>query len=167
MQSNVVEAIEDGFSQAGFTTLKFNFRGVGGSTGHYADGIGEAADVLAACSFLKGRIGKDERFVLAGYSFGAWVAGMAVSEIDGPVDLFLVAYPFSTYSPEGLNAFKGRIYFVGGSYDDISPVDDLRSFYNDLECEKYLKILPSSHFFNGLEREIADFVVESFGREKG
>jgi uncharacterized protein len=167
MRNGVVEAIEDGFSRVGFTTLKFNFRGVGSSTGRYADGVGETADVLAACSFLKGRMSKDERFVLAGYSFGAWVSGMAVLGIDGPVDLFLVAYPFSVYPPEGLNSFTGRIYLVGGSYDDVSPVDDLLSFYKGLECEKYLKIMPSSHFFDGREKEIAGFIVDSFGDGKG
>jgi uncharacterized protein len=166
MENGVVNAIEDGFHEVGFTTLKFNFRGVGGSTGRYADGVGETTDVLAACSVIKERAGKDERFVLAGYSFGAWVAGMAVAGVGQAVDLFLVAYPFSAYSPEGLGSFRGRIHLVGGSSDEISPVDDLLSFYKGLECEKYLKIIPSTHFFDGREREISEFVVESLDEGK-
>jgi len=40
MQNNVVSALEQGFFRAGFSTLKFNFRGVGGSSGEYDEGAG-------------------------------------------------------------------------------------------------------------------------------
>jgi uncharacterized protein len=167
MDNSVVEAIEDGFYHAGFTTLKFNFRGVGGSTGRYGEGIGETADVLAACAFLEGNLGKDEALVLAGYSFGAWVSANAIPRISRKVDLFLVAYPFSAYAPPDLESVEGRVALVGGSLDDISPVDDLLSFYKRLQCEKYLKIVPSSHFFDGCEKDISDFVVAMFGENEG
>ncbi|HBE45275.1 MAG TPA: hypothetical protein DDW17_07480, partial [Deltaproteobacteria bacterium] len=41
MFNNVVDALEQGFSAKGFTTLKFNFRGVGKSEGVYDEGKGE------------------------------------------------------------------------------------------------------------------------------
>jgi uncharacterized protein len=167
MHNSVVEATEDGFSRAGFTTLTFNFRGVGGSTGRYGDGVGEADDVLAAIAFLEENLGKDTTLVLAGYSFGAWVSAMVVPRISRKVALFLVAYPFSAYAPPDLESFEGRVALVGGSRDDISPVDDLLSFYKGLYCEKYLKIIPSSHFFDGCEKDISDFVVATFGESKG
>jgi uncharacterized protein len=167
MDNSVVEAIEDGFSRAGFTTLKFNFRGVGGSTGRHSEGVGETADVLAACAFLEDKLGKDELLALAGYSFGAWVSANGILRISRYVDLFLVAYPFSAYAPPDLEAFQGRIVLVGGSRDDISPVDDLLSFYKGLECEKHLKIVPSSHFFDGCEKDISDFVVDIYGESEG
>lgn len=167
MQNSIVEAIEEGFYRSGFSTLRFNFRGVGGSTGHYDDGNGETSDLVAACSFLRGRVKEGKRFVVAGYSFGAWVSARALAEIGDQVDLFLVAYPFSAYPADKLLAFRGRIYLVGGSLDDVSPLDDLLSFYKKLNCEKYLKVIPSSHFFDGREKEILDFVLENFGKEKG
>ena len=83
------------------------------------------------------------------------------------VDLFLVAYPFSAYSPGELSSFRGRIYLVGGSGDEIAPVDDLLSFYKNLRCEKYLKIIPCSHFFEGREGEISDFILVHFGEKEG
>ncbi len=54
MWNDVVDAMEEGFSKAGFTTLRFNFRGVGSSTGRYDGGVGETEDLVAACQFLKG-----------------------------------------------------------------------------------------------------------------
>jgi uncharacterized protein len=167
MSNSVVEAIEDGFHRAGFATLKFNFRGVGASTGHYGEGIGETEDLLAACAFLMERLGDCERWVLAGYSFGAWVSGMAVPHVGDLTDLFLVAYPFSAYEPGDLVYFRGRTCLVGGAYDDISPVDDLLAFYKKLQGDKSLKIVPTSHFFEGREDEIVDFVVSTYGEEKG
>jgi len=46
MDNPVVKAIAKAFQQKGYTTLRFNFRGVGGSQGSYADGIGEMDDVF-------------------------------------------------------------------------------------------------------------------------
>ncbi len=167
MENGVVRAIEEGFHRAGFTTLRFNFRGVGRSSGRFGDGVGETEDVLGAYRFLKDRLGEKEPVILAGYSFGAWVSGMAASRISQPVDLLFVAYPFSAYSPGEPGSFEGRLYLVGGSHDEIGPVDDLLSFYKALRCEKYLKIVPCSHFFEGREDEITDFILARFGQREG
>ncbi len=94
MHNNVVESIEEGFVLSGFSTLRFNFRGVGYSEGTYDEGNGEIRDVVAACTFMRNLIDHEGRLVLAGYSFGAWVASRAAGDIQGLEDLFLVAYPF-------------------------------------------------------------------------
>ncbi len=189
MWNNVVDAIESGFSRVGFSTLRFNFRGVGGSTGRYGEGEGEVRDAAAAYGFMKERLGLDAEVVLAGYSFGAWIAakvgagqlsGLAspatysagtrqakLAEPPPPSALFLVAYPFAYYDAEELRRFTGRIYLVGGSLDDISPLNKLMDFYRGTKAEKYLKVLPSSHFFEGREKEIADFIIENFTPEAG
>jgi len=163
MQNNVVEALEEGFALSGMSTLKFNFRGVGASDGVYDEGNGEVADTIAACGFMTDFLSSGARLVLSGYSFGAWVAARAAAHAQGLEDLVLVAYPFSIYDSSELKAYKGRIYLVGGSLDDISPLDPLLSVYRDLQAEKWLKVLPSSHFFSGVERELRDFVHHMFG----
>ena len=167
MWNGVVGAIEQGFSKAGFTTLRFNFRGVGRSTGHYDEGVGETADLAAACQFLKGSMAQGGRFVIAGYSFGAWISSQAPARVDGVTDLFLVAFPFSSYPDGEIRSFSGGIYLVGGSSDDISPLDDLLSLHRDLKGEKHLKVIPSSHFFEGHEEEISAFILECFQEEEG
>ena len=163
MYNNVVEAIEEGFVLSGLSTLRFNFRGVGDSEGAYDEGNGEIRDTIAACTFMSNLLDSGGRLVLAGYSFGAWVASRAAGHIQGLKDLFLVAYPFSRYEPAELRAFEGRLYFVGGSLDDVSPLDQLLSLYQEVQTEKWLKVVPSSHFFPGLEHEIRDFVRQMFG----
>ncbi len=46
MHNNVVEAIRDIFALHNYTTLRFNFRGAGNSTGSYDEGRGEQEDIL-------------------------------------------------------------------------------------------------------------------------
>jgi uncharacterized protein len=162
MENNVVGAMEEGFSKAGFTTVKFNFRGIGDSTGQYGGGEGEIADVVAACHFIEEMTPDSGRAVLAGYSFGAWVSVRASTRLPFFTDLFLVALPFSMGGSDGIATFPGRTCFIGGSRDDVSPVKDLLRFYRGLRGEKCLKVIPSSHLFEGREAEISAFVLEVF-----
>jgi uncharacterized protein len=162
MWNSVVEAMENGFCRAGFFTLKFNFRGAGVSSGAYDGGRGEALDVMAAFQFLKQSIPTGGRIVLAGYSFGAWVACRALEQIEEPVDLFLVAYPFSVYGSGKLDVFRGKACLVAGSHDEISPLQSLLTFYQGWEAEKFLKVIPTSHFFHGKEKELEGFIFERF-----
>ena len=78
MDNAVVLTIARAFHKKGFTTLRFNFRGVGRSQGGFDNGKGEVDDVRSALAYLE-----DEGFtenILAGYSFGARMNAMAVSE---------------------------------------------------------------------------------------
>ncbi len=161
MYNNVVGAVEEGFSTLGFTTLRFNFRGAGGSDGVYDEGVGEVDDLLAALRFLKGYLQKGAQIILAGYSFGAWICSKAAIRAGGIDSMFLVAYPFAFYGTDELRAFPGKICFVGGSYDDIGPMNDLLAFYASLpQVEKNLKIIPTFHSFAGKEQEIVEFIGE-------
>jgi alpha/beta superfamily hydrolase len=164
MYNNIVEAIEEGFSGKGFSTLRFNFRGVGGSGGSYDENVGEVRDVLSALSFLRESLAPNAFIMLAGYSFGAWMCARAATQVREPKieGLFLVGYPFSFSPGEELKTFGGKIYLVGGILDEIAPMDDLIRVYKDLPMnEKYLKIVSADHFYAGREREIIEFIQES------
>lgn len=168
MHNNVVGAIEEGFSRQGYTTLIFNFRGVGGSKGEYDEGEGEVRDALAAAEHLRQHLNPDGRIMCAGYSFGAWVISKAAPAVQGLDGLFLVSYPFLIYKGDHLKTFGKKIYFIGGTYDDIAPLDDLLEFYKHLTItDKYLKVIPTSHFYSGKEGEIIDFISESVERVSG
>jgi hypothetical protein len=162
MHNNVVDAIEEGFSSKGFTTLRFNFRGVGMSGGFYDEGEGEITDLIASWDFLKARLDDNACIMLAGYSFGAWICSKAAVKVDNIAAMFLVAYPFAFYETTELKQFNKKIYFVGGEHDDISPVDALLKFYKEFPVvEKYLKIISTDHFYGGKEQEIIEFIKEN------
>lgn len=161
MHNNVVMAMEEGFTGCGFSTLRFNFRGVGRSGGSYDEGEGEVRDVLAAAQCLVARLGENSCLLLAGYSFGAWVCSRAAAGIPDAAGLFLVSYPFAFYDSAPLFDFTKTLYFVGGEYDDIGPVEDLLKTYQAIPAlDKHLKIIPTSHFYGGKEEELALFIRE-------
>lgn len=161
MHNNVVNAIEEGFAAKGFTTLRFNFRGVGGSNGVYGNGEGEVEDLLAAVQLLKGSLDPDAVMMLAGYSFGAWICVKAAVKVGTQDGLFLVSYPFSVYESDQLRTFSGKIYLIGGESDDISPVAELLKVYKSIPAlHKFLKIISTNHFYWGKEQEVTDFIKE-------
>jgi uncharacterized protein len=165
MHNNVVSAVEAGFSENGFTTLRFNFRGVGGSSGGYDEGEGEVTDALAALAFLRSHLDEGARVVLAGYSFGAWIAAKAASGGANVDTLFLVSYPFAFYPADELERFDKQVYFIGGTTDDIGPVDALLKVYKNLtQVQKNLKIIATDHFYGGKETEITGFIREHVDR---
>ena len=98
MNNNVVLAVVEALQATGHPTLRFNFRGVGESEGRYADGTGEVEDVRAAIAFLQEKTGGDGvPVVLAGYSFGSWVAANALPGDSAVSHLILVAPPTSMF----------------------------------------------------------------------
>lgn len=162
MYNNVVDAIEAGYSAGGYTVLRFNFRGVGASSGSYGEGLGETKDLVAAFEFLKGACRPGADLVLAGYSFGAWIAARALELLTDVSSVFLVALPIAVYGTGSLASFKGPIHFVAGAYDDIAFARDIQELYQKLPPEKkHLKVIPTSHFFESGEREITEFIKET------
>ena len=167
MHNSVVGAMEEGFSSQGYSTLIFNFRGVGHSKGEYDEGDGEVRDVFAALQFLKDHVNDNAQIMLAGYSFGAWVMSRAALEIEKFDSLFLISFPFIVYKSDYLKKFNKKMYFVGGTDDDIAPVEELLSLYRELTViDKYLKIITTTHFYPGKEAEIVDFIKETVPLQK-
>ncbi|MDD3845154.1 MAG: CocE/NonD family hydrolase [Syntrophorhabdaceae bacterium] len=162
MYNNVVSAIEDGYAAQGFTTLIFNFRGVGDSKGEYDEGEGEVHDATAAYQVLKKHLDDDASITLAGYSFGAWIISRSALEMDRFDSLFLVSFPCLIYKYEHLKNFNKEIFIVGGTYDDIAPMDDLYELYRNLTTlDKHLKVINTTHFYAGKETELIDFIKET------
>jgi uncharacterized protein len=87
MNNNVVYRIAKAMEESGAAVLRFNFRGVGRSTGEYGEGIAEEEDARAALDFMAARHPTLPLW-LAGFSFGARV-GMSVGIADRRVSALL------------------------------------------------------------------------------
>lgn len=81
MDNKVVQTLARAFLQAGWRTARFNFRGVGASQGGWDEGRGEIDDALAVVQALRQ---EGEPLVLAGFSFGAYVASQLAQRLAGP-----------------------------------------------------------------------------------
>lgn len=147
MHNPVVETISRTYQQAGYSTLRFNFRGVGNSGGEYGGGQGEQADVAAALQYLSdnGRTELD----LAGYSFGAWVN--AHSQWTGELQRSIMISP-----PVGFPEFRempaqaALQLVVTGSGDALSPMSLLESLVLEWNLTARLEVIEGAdHFYGG------------------
>jgi alpha/beta superfamily hydrolase len=162
MENNVVRALAEAFAAAGFAVLRFNFRGVGRSTGHYGEGIGEQEDAKAALAWLTAQPGMDaDRLFLAGYSFGARVT-LAVASADPRVRGFVVVAPPVLRSDwPSLESSYGPKIFLCGDRDPYAPPEILMGVVKSLPEPKRLAIFPDTdHFFVGQEHTLAQHAVK-------
>ncbi|HIC86123.1 MAG TPA: alpha/beta hydrolase [Desulfobacterales bacterium] len=159
MNNNVVEAIVRAYQGANFTTLRFNFRGVGESEGRHEGGGGEQRDVEAAIRYLK-NLGISELH-LAGYSFGAWVNAMGIKRYT-EVEVFVMISPPVAFLDYSTATHEPRIRFViTGSNDQIAPphlVKDLVEKWNPRA--RFVIIKGCDHFYWGKEQELIKFLNE-------
>ena len=148
MYNMVVETIGHAYHKKGYSTLKFNFRGVGNSQGHYDNGIGEQKDVLAALSCIADRGIK--KIDLVGYSFGAWVNAHAVRE-DTVLENMVMISPPVGFMDFKLTAELDRLRFVvTGSEDDIAPAEAVKNMLPTWNSEARLEIIDGAdHFYGG------------------
>src|SRR5436190_1807092 len=88
MNNKIVYTLYQCFVKRGFSTLRFNFRGVGRSQGSFDRGEGELADAAAALDWLQGYNPNAPTCWVAGYSFGAWI-GMQLLMRRPEIDAFI------------------------------------------------------------------------------
>jgi alpha/beta superfamily hydrolase len=156
-----VESIVHAYWKKGYTTLKFNFRGVGNSQGRYDNGVGEQQDVLAALSFLSETGAK--QIDLAGYSFGAWVNAHAVQQ-DTPVErMVLVSPPVGFMDFTKITAIDRLKLVVTGSQDQIAPAEQIKNLLPSWNPEARFEIIEGAdHFYGGyldrLEKILDDYL---------
>ncbi|MBW2320590.1 MAG: alpha/beta hydrolase, partial [Deltaproteobacteria bacterium] len=145
----MVETIVHVYNIKGYSTLKFNFRGVGESRGQYDNGVGEQKDVLAALSFLADM--GIEKIDLAGYSFGAWVNAHAVTQGDSVVEnMAMVSPPVGFMDFNAISAMNVLRFVITGSRDDIAPADAVKKMLPTWNPDARFEIVDGAdHFYGG------------------
>jgi len=148
MDNPVVGAIKKAYRQNGYTTLRFNFRGVGGSQGRFADGIGEIHDVQAALAYLK-ESGMNQ-LDLAGYSFGAWVNARLAAQSPEIDAMVMVSPPVAFIEFEDIERLDCLKLIVSGSRDDIAPPDLINQLKPTWNPQTRFEIIAGAdHFYWG------------------
>lgn len=146
---------------AGWTTLRFNFRGVGRSEGFHDDGRGEASDVGAAIDRLRGEV-RDVPLLVVGYSFGAR-AGLMWALGDPRVEgMIAIGLPTRIWRFDEIPSFGRPIAVVQGSKDEFGPLDEVRRVLAPAVPSARLWVIDGApHLFPGRAQEAAERVVEA------
>lgn len=154
MNNKISYTLFQNFVERGFSTLRFNFRGVGRSQGIFDRGEGELSDAASALDLMQ-ELNKNAPFVwVGGFSFGAWI-GMQLlmrrPEIEGFIS---VAPPANMYDFSFLAPCPTSGLIVQGGRDDVVQEESVAGFVDKLHQQKGIEIdyrvMPeANHFFHG------------------
>jgi len=155
MDNKVVQTLARAFVQCGWTALRFNFRGVGGSAGSHDEGRGELDDLLAVAAHAdslqsSGRAGP--ALALAGFSFGAYVTTHAFGRLNATraIDqLVLVGTSVSRAPAAPIDATAHlRTLVIHGEQDDTVLLNDVLDWARPQALP--VTVVPGgAHFFHG------------------
>jgi uncharacterized protein len=144
----VVRAVEVA-TEGGLSTCRFNFRGVGRSSGTHAKGDGEQDDVKAALAMLGRRLPAGKLLGLAGYSFGAWVSANVAASGAPLAALCLIAPPLSMFDFATLAGSNQELLIVAGTRDTYCPTTGLAALSERVPTARVETVAGADHFFFG------------------
>jgi len=159
MSNPVVESLATSFNKKQYSTLRFNFRGVGGSEGKYDEGIGEQEDILAAVRFLKNQ--GITSIYLVGYSFGAWVLAR-IKELPVEISGQIFVSPPLAFLPYENNLTLPLLKLViTGEEDEIAPVELIKDNLADWNPDSRLEVVDfADHFYYGCFSNLEKIVID-------
>jgi alpha/beta superfamily hydrolase len=166
MNSKIVLSLFRAFTKRGFSTLRFNFRGVGRSQGSFSRGEGELADAASALDWLQTYNPNAAGCWIGGISFGAWI-GMQLLMRRPEIDSFIsIAPPASSYDFSFLAPCPSSGLIVQGDQDELVPMESVQKLVNKLSHQRDIKIdyqivNGANHYFHD-HMEALEAAVETY-----
>ena len=162
MDNKVVQTLARAFTQLGYTAVRFNFRGVGASAGAWAQGPGEIDDALAVVAACRV---PGQALVLAGFSFGAYVASNAAARLDATdaaaIERLVLVGPAA--SRFDMAAVPPGTLVIHGEHDDVVPLAAVFDWARPLSLP--VTVVPGAgHFFHGQLSLLKSLVVGAWHR---
>ena len=162
MDNKVVQTLSRAFLQCGWSTVRFNFRGVGASAGSHDAGRGECDDLLQVVA----QVAPEGPLALAGFSFGAFVTSHALAALwaqrsIGQVVLVGTAASRFDVAPVPPEAHP-RTLVVHGEHDDTVPLASVLDWARPQTLP--VTVVPGGgHFFHGQLPLLKSLVVRHLG----
>lgn len=148
LSNKVVQTLARACVLAGWTAVRFNFRGVGRSEGTYDEGRGELADLLSVIEAQA----PSGPLCLAGFSFGAFVTSHAASQLQAQREirrLVLVGTAASRFEVAPVPAeLHPCTLVIHGEQDDIVPLASVMAWARP-QVLPVLVVPGGGHFFHG------------------
>ena len=147
LHNKVVFRAARGLEAANVATLRFNFRGAGGSAGRHDQGEGEQDDFTAALNWIiKKHPGKT--VFAGGFSFGSWVSSRVGCETPVVDALFLIGTPVNKYDFGYLRDCEKPILFLHGTQDEHGDVDKVEKLSQTVRNAESVIVTGADHFFS-------------------
>ncbi len=160
MDNKVVTTLARALHQTGIPTLRFNFRGVGGSAGTFDQGLGETADADTVAAWGAHRW-PGRSLVIAGFSFGGYVA-LRLAQERVPRMLITVAPAITRFDTTAMKVPRCPWLVVQGDADDVVDSSAVVDWVDSLDPKPRLVLVPGvGHFFHGRLQELRDAVIDA------
>jgi alpha/beta superfamily hydrolase len=173
MDNNVVRALAEALARRDRATLRFNYRGVGGSEGpavdtaahmarfwqtsHVQDELDLHADLAAAVAFLRDAVSTTPLAVV-GYSFGCALLPPALPD-DLSTPLVLVAPTVGTHAYDAYESVRAPKLVIAPEGDFAADESKLRAWLGRLlPLPEVVRPRLDGHFFRGHEDWLAETV---------
>jgi len=161
LDNKVVQTLSRAFLQLGYRTVRFNFRGVGGSAGQWDDGRGEVDDALAVIDAERAAH-PGLPLALGGFSFGGYVAAQAASRLQAgaPVERLVLVGPATSRFAMPATVAPDTVV-IHGETDDVVPLAATLDWARPQVLP--VIVLPGvGHFFHGQLPLLKAQVVQSW-----
>ncbi len=154
MNNKVVYTMYQTFANAGFSVLRFNFRGVGRSEGTYDKGEGELSDAATALDWLQSHNPTASNCWISGFSFGAWICMQLLMRRPEVNSFVAVSPPANKYDFTFLAPCPVSGLMIQGDEDSIVEAESVENLAEKLSHQKnikvdYTEIMGADHFFKG------------------
>jgi alpha/beta superfamily hydrolase len=173
MHNNVIGFLGESLAARGIPTLRFDYRGVGGSTGppasrneqiarfwqtsHITEELDFRLDLAAARAFLRDAVGPGLPLALLGYSFGASLLPYAGAGDETP--MILIAPTIGTHDYEVFRLLPNPHFLIAPEDDFATDAERVRQWFDRLTGPKRLvQARLDGHFFRGHEAWLAEAV---------
>lgn len=161
MTHPILGALSKKLTEVGFTTVRFNFRGVGESTGTHDDGIGELSDVASVVGLVEDEL--PPLSGITGWSFGAAMALLWQATSGSTVDYVGIAppveSPLTPNLPDPEELQPANRLFIVGERDQFVDVPKLNAYAHSIDAEISI-YRGSDHFFVFKHERLAEDVAE-------
>lgn len=165
MNNKVTYTLYRTFCDMGFSTLRFNFRGVGRSEGTFGQGEGEMSDAASCLNWLQTQNPDPSACWVAGFSFGAWIGMQLLMRRPEITSFISVSPPANLYDFTFLAPCPVPGLVIQGSHDTIVSKDSVVRLANRLSLQKGISvdlkmIRNADHFFTGQLDEVSVLTKE-------
>ena len=156
LDNKVVRTLARAFLQLGWRSVRFNFRGVGASQGEWDDGAGEIDDALAV---IAAHQTAGEPFMLAGFSFGAYVASQAAARLPEAAKPQRIVLVGPSTQKQTMANVPADTVVIHGETDDVVPLAATLAWARPQSLP--VIVFPGvGHFFHGQLGLLKNVVVQ-------
>ena len=163
MNNQIVYQLFYMFQKRGFTTLRFNFRGIGRSQGEFDHGAGELSDAASALDWVQSLHPDSKSCWVAGYSFGSWIGMQLLMRRPEITGFISVAPPANLYDFSFLAPCPSSGLIINGTADKVAPPKDTTTLVNKLHEQKgititHTQVEGADHFFKDEEAHMKPMI---------